>query len=98
MNAISVPLVDDNLTFLRTATRLLQGQSDAVVVGTAAGGEEVLAQGQGLQIVSKIPGSRVNLYPSSCVGQRPEAKAVGLKVAHTGMNCPCYGAAPNQSG
>ena len=30
-------------------------------------------------IVSKIPSSRINLYPSSYVGQRPEAKAVGLK-------------------
>ena len=49
MNPISVPLVDDNLTFLRIATRLLQGQSDVVVVGTAGGGEEFLAQGQGLQ-------------------------------------------------
>jgi hypothetical protein len=79
MNQICVPLVDDNLTFLPIATRLLQGQSDVVVVDTAGGGEEFLAQGQGLQIVSKIPGSRGNLYPSSYVGQRPEAKAVGLK-------------------
>ncbi|MDH4137591.1 MAG: response regulator [Anaerolineae bacterium] len=49
MNAIFVPLVDDNLTFLRIAACLLQEQSDVVVVGTAGGGEEVLAQGQGLQ-------------------------------------------------
>jgi DNA-binding NarL/FixJ family response regulator len=49
MNPISVLHVDDNPTFLRIATRLLQEQSDVVVVGTASGGEEVLAQGQGLQ-------------------------------------------------
>jgi len=39
MNPIYVPLVDDNLTFLPIATRLLQGQSDGVVVDTAGGGE-----------------------------------------------------------
>ncbi|MFB0535075.1 MAG: response regulator transcription factor [Anaerolineae bacterium] len=49
MNPISVLLVDDNPTFLRIATRLLQEQSDVVVVGTAGEGEEVLAQAQGLQ-------------------------------------------------
>jgi len=43
MKPISVPLVDDNLTFLRVATRLLQEQSDVVVVGTAGGSEEFLA-------------------------------------------------------
>jgi hypothetical protein len=73
MNPICVPLVDDNLTFLPIATRLLQEQSDVVVVGTAGGGEEVLAQGQGLQIVSKISGSRANLCQSNSVRQRPEA-------------------------
>jgi CheY-like chemotaxis protein len=49
MNPISVLHVDDNSTFLRIAARLLQEQSDVVVVGTAGGGQEVLAQGQGLQ-------------------------------------------------
>ena len=49
MNPISVLHVDDNPTFLHIATRLLQEQSDVVVVGTTSGGEEVLAQGQGLQ-------------------------------------------------
>ena len=43
MNPISVLLVDDNPTFLRIATRFLQEHDDVVVVGTASGGEDVLA-------------------------------------------------------
>jgi hypothetical protein len=79
MNAISIPLVDDNLTFLPIATHLLQEQSDVVVVGTAGGGEEFLAQGQGLQIVSKIPGcSRGNLYPTN----RSVTVGASLALAH----------------
>ena len=43
MNPISVPLVDDNPTFLRIVTCFLQEHDDVVVVGTAGGGEDVLA-------------------------------------------------------
>lgn len=49
MNPISVLLMDDSPTFLCITTRFLQEHDDVVVVGTAGGGEEVLAQAQGLQ-------------------------------------------------
>jgi len=44
MNPISVLLVDDPPSFLRIVTRFLQEHDDVVVVSTAAGGEDVLAQ------------------------------------------------------
>jgi two-component system response regulator NreC len=46
---ISVLLVDDNLTFLRIATRFLDAYDDVVVVGTVSEGETALAQAQALQ-------------------------------------------------
>lgn len=49
MNAISILLVDDNLTFLRIATRFLQQHDDVVVIGAASGGEKALVLVQGLQ-------------------------------------------------
>jgi DNA-binding NarL/FixJ family response regulator len=49
MKPISVLLVDDNPSFLRIATRFLQGHDDVAVVGAAGGGEEALALAQDLQ-------------------------------------------------
>jgi len=49
MCPISILLVDDNPTFLRIATHLLEVHDDVVVVGAVRGGEEVLAQAQGLR-------------------------------------------------
>jgi two-component system response regulator NreC len=46
---VSVLLVDDNLTFLRIATRFLDAHDDVVVVGTVSEGETALAQAQALQ-------------------------------------------------
>jgi len=44
MEAVSVLLVDDNLTFLRVADRFLQGCEDISVAGLAEGGKEGLKQ------------------------------------------------------
>jgi len=49
MCPISILLVDDNPTFLRIATHLLEVHDDVVVVGAVRGGEEVLTQAQGLR-------------------------------------------------
>jgi DNA-binding NarL/FixJ family response regulator len=46
---ISVLMVDDNLTFLRIATRFLDACDDVVVVGTVSEGEIALVQAQVLQ-------------------------------------------------
>ncbi|MDY7079721.1 MAG: response regulator transcription factor [Chloroflexota bacterium] len=46
---ISVLLVDDNITFLGIATRLLEVQEDVVVVGTVQGGKDALTQAQNLE-------------------------------------------------
>jgi DNA-binding NarL/FixJ family response regulator len=46
---ISVLMIDDNLTFLRIATRFLDAYDDVVVVGTVSEGEIALAQVQALQ-------------------------------------------------
>ena len=46
---ISVLLVDDNLTFLRIATRFLDAHDDVLVVGTVSEGEIALAQARILQ-------------------------------------------------
>jgi two-component system response regulator NreC len=47
--AISILLVDDNLTFLRIATRFLDAIDDVVVVGTVSDGDAALAQAQALK-------------------------------------------------
>ena len=49
MNPISVLLVDDNLTFLRIATRFLDAHDDVTVVGAVCEGEEALTQVQDLE-------------------------------------------------
>jgi DNA-binding NarL/FixJ family response regulator len=46
---ISVLMIDDNLTFLRIATRFLDAYDDVVVVGTVSEGEIALAQAHALQ-------------------------------------------------
>lgn len=46
---ISVLMIDDNLTFLRIATRFLDAYDDVVVIGTVSEGEIALAQAQALQ-------------------------------------------------
>ena len=46
---IRVLLVDDHEAFLRVATEFLQRHEDLVVVGTARGGKEALAQAQELR-------------------------------------------------
>ena len=46
---IRVLLVDDHEAFLRVATEFLQRHQELVVVGTARGGEEALAQAQELR-------------------------------------------------
>jgi DNA-binding NarL/FixJ family response regulator len=48
-NLISVLLVDDNVTFIRIATRLLKTHDGIAVVGAIRGGEDALAQVQDLQ-------------------------------------------------
>jgi two-component system response regulator DesR len=49
MSPISVLIVDNNLTFLRVATRLLEAYDDVLVVGTVRGDEDVLAQAEDLR-------------------------------------------------
>ncbi|MFQ6101931.1 MAG: response regulator transcription factor [Anaerolineae bacterium] len=49
MNTISVLLVDDNLTFLRIATRFLQKHNDIVIAGAFNGGKEAMEQAHTLQ-------------------------------------------------
>ena len=49
MTPISVLLVDDNVTFLRIATRFLEVQDSLVVVGAVHIGEEAVAQIQDLR-------------------------------------------------
>lgn len=46
---ISVLLIDDNVTFLRIATRFLRDHTDINVVGTATGGEEGLIKAKKLK-------------------------------------------------
>ena len=46
---ISVLLVDDNVTFLRIVTRLLDSHDDVVVVGTVSEDEAALAQARMLE-------------------------------------------------
>jgi len=46
---ISVLLVDDNLTFLRIATRFLDAYDDVTVVGAVTDGEQALTQVQELK-------------------------------------------------
>jgi DNA-binding NarL/FixJ family response regulator len=48
-NLISVLFVDDNVTFIRIATRLLDAHDGIAVVGAIRGGEDTLAQIQDLQ-------------------------------------------------
>jgi DNA-binding NarL/FixJ family response regulator len=48
-NLISVLLVDDNVTFIRIVTRLLDAHDGIAVVGAIRGGEDALAQVQDLQ-------------------------------------------------
>ncbi|MFB0536548.1 MAG: response regulator [Anaerolineae bacterium] len=48
-NLVPVRLVDDTPTFSRIAAHFLQEHDNGVVVGTAGGGEGVLAQAQSLQ-------------------------------------------------
>jgi DNA-binding NarL/FixJ family response regulator len=48
-NLISVLLVDDNVTFIRIARRLLDAHDGIVVVGAIRGGEDALAQVQDLK-------------------------------------------------
>jgi DNA-binding NarL/FixJ family response regulator len=48
-NLITVLLVDDNLTFIRIATRLLDAHDGIAVVGAIRGGEDALTQIRELQ-------------------------------------------------
>ena len=48
-NAISILLVDENLTFLRIVMRFLDAHDDIMVVGIVSDGEEALVQVQDLE-------------------------------------------------